>query len=347
MEKYILNETPVRTSNNFGINNIEVNMDIPQYKEFVRFDMYVPELEKIKWELNSKIESTNKLGIQRKTNYSVKVIVPENTKIEYPIKLKFELDQDNEFLVENIEIILEKNALANFEILYTSDEENDVYYHNGELTVRLQENATSKITLTNILPSYADNLYSIQNELAKNSKLEYIISELGGKNKISNYYSKLIGDNSKNYINMIYLGKEKELIDINYNIETYGKETKTIMNVQGAITDSCKKNFKGTIDFKQGAKKSVGKENENCMILSPNAKSKSLPMLLCHEEDVEGEHGVSSGKLDENKLFYIMTKGISYEDAKKLIIKANFNDIIKNIEDEELKNMIEEQIGKL
>ena len=62
MKKYILNETPVRTSNNFGINNIEVEMNIPQYKEFVRFDIYVPELEKIKSELNGKIESTNKIG---------------------------------------------------------------------------------------------------------------------------------------------------------------------------------------------------------------------------------------------------------------------------------------------
>ena len=347
MEKYILNETPVRTSNNFGINNIEVEMNIPQYKEFERFDIYVPELEKINCELNGKTKSTNKIGIARDTNYSVKITVPENTKIENPIKLKFELDEDNNFLVENIQIILEKNASANFEILYNSEEYNDTYHHNGELNLILQENSTAKMTVTNMLPENADNLYGIQNELYENSKLEYIISELGGKNKISNYYSKLIGNNSKNYINMIYLGKEKDLIDINYNIETYGKNSIVQMNIQGAITDSCKKNFKGTIDFKQGAKKSVGKENENCMMLSPNAKSKSLPMLLCHEEDVEGEHGVSSGKLDESKLFYIMTRGISYEEARRLIIKANFNEIIKNIENEEIKSIIEEQIDQI
>ena len=73
------------------------------------------------------------------------------------------------------------------------------------------------------------------------------------------------------------------------------------------------------------------------MILSNASKSKSLPILLCQEENVEGEHGVSSGKIDESKIFYIMTKGISYKDAKKLIVKANFNKIIKEIEYEDLR----------
>lgn len=346
-KKYILNETPVRTSNNFNINNIEVDLDIPEYKEFVNFDLYTPELEEIHVDINKGIKSTNKIGIERKSNYTVKITIPENRNIIYPIRLKFELDEDYDFLVENIEIILEKNSSANFELLYTTEEYSDIYYHNGELNVKLQENAKGKILVSNILENNADNLYSIENELGTNSELKYTIIDIGGKNKISRYNSKLMGDNSKNYLNMIYLGKEKDIIDINYNMEAYGKNSNVIMNVQGAITGESKKNFKGIIDFKQGSKKSVGKENENCMILSPTSKSKSLPMLLCHEEDVEGEHGVSSGKIDENKLFYVMTKGISYKDARKLIIKANFSDILENIEDEEIKNIIEEKIDKI
>ena len=82
------------------------------------------------------------------------------------------------------------------------------------------------------------------------------------------------------------------------------------------------------------------------MILSDNARSKSLPMLLCHEEDVEGEHGVSSGKLDDKKIFYIMTKGISYNEAKRLIVKANFNKIINELDDVKLAYYINEMINE-
>ena len=83
------------------------------------------------------------------------------------------------------------------------------------------------------------------------------------------------------------------------------------------------------------------------MILSKDATSKSLPMLLCHEEDVEGEHGVSCGKIDEKKLFYIMTKGINYKKEKKLIIKANFSGILEKIDDDELKDIVDNEISKI
>ena len=62
--------------------------------------------------------------------------------------------------------------------------------------------------------------------------------------------------------------------------------------------------------------------------------------MLCHEEDVIGSHGVSSGKVDEDKLFYIMTHGYSKKEAEKLIVMANFSKILSNILDEEIREKI-------
>ena len=348
MEKYILNETPVRTANNFGINNIELILDVPKmHKEFENFSIETDDIDKIKFEisLDNVTQSENRIGLERRINKTVKIIIPENVQVEENIKLEFELDDENELLIENIEIILEKNSSANFQIVYTSSNLEEAF-HSGELNINLKENANAKVVVANLVKN-TNNFYEMKNILEKNSILNYTIAEIGGNNKISNYFSQLKGENAENLLNVIYLGKEKETIDINYNIETYGERAKAYINVQGAINDYAKKNFKGTIDFKEGSKKAIGKENENCMILSPYAKSKSLPMLLCHEEEVEGEHGVASGRIDENKLFYIMTKGISYEDARKLIIKANFNDIIRKINDESLEKLIDEEINKI
>lgn len=348
MEKYILNETPVRTANNFGINNIELILDVPKIcKEFENFSIETDDIDKIKFEISSEniTQSENRIGLERRINKTVKVIIPENVQVEENIKLEFELDDENKLLIENIEIILEKNSSANFQILYTSSNLEEAF-HSGELNINLKENAKAKVVIANLVKN-TNNFYEMKNILEKNSTLNYTIAEIGGNNKISNYFSQLKGENAENLLNVIYLGKEKETIDINYNIETYGERAKAYINVQGAINDYAKKNFKGTIDFKKGSKKAIGKENENCMILSPYAKSKSLPMLLCHEEEVEGEHGVASGKIDKNKLFYIMTKGISYEDARKLIVKANFNDIIRKINDESLEKLIDEEINKI
>ena len=70
------------------------------------------------------------------------------------------------------------------------------------------------------------------------------------------------------------------------------------------------------------------------MILSPKVKAKALPLLLCEEDDVSGEHAAASGKIDEDKLFYLMSRGLDYNDARRVIIEGAFNPNIDKIEDE-------------
>ena len=82
------------------------------------------------------------------------------------------------------------------------------------------------------------------------------------------------------------------------------------------------------------------------MLLSDTAKSLALPMLLCSEEDVEGNHSSSAGKVGEKELFYIMSRGFEYKDAMKLMVRAKFNNILENIKDEEVKNEILYEIDK-
>ena len=105
-----------------------------------------------------------------------------------------------------------------------------------------------------------------------------------------------------------------------------------------------KKHFKGTIDFKKGCKKAKGNENENCMLLSTDAKSLALPMLLCSEEDVDGNHSTSTGKFGEKELFYIMSRGFELKEAQKLMVRAKFNQILEQIDNQELREEILQEI---
>ena len=82
------------------------------------------------------------------------------------------------------------------------------------------------------------------------------------------------------------------------------------------------------------------------MLLSNTAKSKALPMLLCTESDVEGNHSTASGKANNDILFYIMSRGICYKDAIKMIVRARFNNIIETIPDEDLKTEILSKIDE-
>ena len=67
-------------------------------------------------------------------------------------------------------------------------------------------------------------------------------------------------------------------------------------------------------------------------------------MLLCSEEDVEGAHSSSAGKVGEKELFYIMSRGFNLKEAQKLLVRANFNKILDNIKNDELKEKILKEI---
>ena len=219
-------------------------------------------------------------------------------------------------------------------------------FHNGLIRVFAQENSNIHIIFLNLLNNKSNNFVSIENKLEKSSNIDYTIVDFGGKNSITNYYSNLIGDSSNNTLNSIYLGRENQLFDLNYIGELRGQKSNINIEVQGALKDNAQKHFKGTIDFKKGCKKAKGNENESCMLLSDTAKSMALPMLLCSEEDVEGNHSTSSGKIGKKELFYIMSRGFELKEARKLMVRAKFNKILENITNEAIKEEIFEEIDK-
>ncbi len=345
MEKLKVNDTPVRTARNFKINNIEVELDLPEkIAEFKNVEI-INDKSIIDNEVSNTSLTYGTGKILEELNYETansKIRIQTSNKKEN-IKIRYNFDDNNLNLINQIEIIA--NGDTNVIIEYKS-QTSQKCLHNGIIRTIVNENAKLNVTIVNLLNENSDNFEAIENRLEKNSKVNYTIIDIGGKTSISNYYSNIIGENADNDLKSIYLGIGEQRKDINYIAELRGTKTNIDIDVQGALKDEAKKNFKGTIDFKKGSKKAKGNENEYCMLLSDKAKSIALPMLLCTEEDVEGNHSNASGKVDEKQLFYIMTRGISYKEAVKLIVKSKFKKIIERILDEELKDEILGEIDK-
>lgn len=344
MENLKLNETPVRTSRNFLINNIKLeNVVIPEKLEMFQ-NVMVTGTESFnkdinKQHLNYGLSEELEGNVFYKANSQIAINVKENDNI----KVTYDFDDDNLQLVNQIDIYATGNA--NIIIEYKSST-NKECFHNGVIKVFAKENAKLNITVINLLNSNSEHFEAMENILEDNSDLNYTIIDIGGKNSIQNYYSNIIGKSAKNDLKTIYLGSENQIKDINYIAELRGQKSFVDIDVQGALKENAKKNFKGTIDFKKGCKKAKGNENEFCMLLSEEAKSLALPMLLCTEDDVEGNHSTASGKVDKEQLFYIMTRGLSYKEAVKLIVRANFNKTIERILDEEVKQNIIKEIDE-
>ncbi len=352
MKEINLNETPVRTSRNFNINNITLE-DVSIVEKFREFNTF-----KINNNNNGKAEISEetkpiklKYGLNDKlTNEviqyaNVKQKINIENKVNKEIDLEFNLNKENSQLIENVEIVANEDTKSTIILKYEGDEDTKSY-HNGIITVNAKKNSKLNIIIVNLINIYSNNFLSIQNDIEENAKVNYIIVDLGGKNSITNYYSNITGKNAMNNLNTIYLGKQNQVFDLNYIGELKSEKSNIDIEVQGVLKDNAKKHFKGTIDFKKGCKKAIGNENEYCMLLSNTAKSIALPMLLCTEEDVTGNHSTASGKVDEQELFYIMSRGISYKEAIKLIVRAKFNKIIQKIDNEELKQEILENVDR-
>ena len=337
MEELILNETPVRTSNNFRINNISVeNVTLPTKKEiFNNIDIKQNSFECTTITNNPFVYGTGKVledNINNFANHCLKMQGKGNLIITY------NFDDNNTTLII-------ADGDSNILIIYKSNTDKKCF-HNGKIKLISKENAKVDIAIVNLLNNNSDHFEEMENELYADSTVNYTIIDIGGKNSITNYYSNAKGEKSVNKLQTVYLGIENQLKDLNYVAHLNGEKTVVNIDVQGALKDTAKKNFKGTLDFKKGCKKAKGDENEFCMLLSDKAKSIALPMLLCTEDDVEGNHSTASGKVDANDLFYIMSRGIEYKEAIKLIVRARFHKIIENIKDEDIKQEILQEIDR-
>ena len=345
MEILKLNETPVRTARNFNINNIKLeNINIPEKIEKFSNINIINNNSKV--EIDSIIDNSNIVyglneffsnQVEKDSNQKIRLNI--NSKINKETRIEYKFDKENNTLIDNIQIIANENTKSTIIIKYFMEEDLEIF-HNGIINVIAKNGAELDIVIINLTTIKSNNFIAIQNTLKENSKINYCIIDLGGKNSITNYYSKLEGKLAINNVNTIYLGKENQLFDLNYIAELNGEKTNINIEVQGALKDNAKKHFKGTIDFKKGCKKAKGNENEACVLLSDTAKSIALPMLLCSEEDVEGNHSTSAGKISEKELFYIMSRGFSLKEAMKLMVKAKFNKILENIKNEEIKEQI-------
>ena len=98
--------------------------------------------------------------------------------------------------------------------------------------------------------------------------------------------------------------------------------------------DSARKVFRGSIDFKNGSDGSVGSENETVLMLGDNVVNKTIPLILCAEENVEGTHGATIGELDDATLFYFESRGIGKNEAENIMARAAIERLIRLAADE-------------
>ena len=182
-------------------------------------------------------------------------------------------------------------------------------------------------------------------ECDDSAKIEVTQIELGGSKVYAQVKNELDGYESRFKSDTAYITENGQILDMNYVVNHHGAKTDTKMIVKGVVGDAALKVYRGTIDFKRGCTDATGDEQEETLLMSKTAVNKSIPMILCDEENVAGTHGATLGRLGADELFYMQSRGISEEEAKLMMKKAKVLSIASLIPSDAVREKIENFLG--
>ena len=128
--------------------------------------------------------------------------------------------------------------------------------------------------------------------------------------------------------------------EIKTNINHFGENTKSYQLIKNVLNNNSKAVYQGKIFVNSKAQKTDGYQLSKALLLNENTDFYAKPELEIYADDVKCSHGSTSGNLDEDALFYLMSRGLSYKQSKKLLINGFLLDVVEKITDLEIKNLI-------
>ena len=245
----------------------------------------------------------------------------------------------------NFQLNFELEENSSIKIINLSDDNSEKNFINNLFNFNLGKNAIlknykiDKKSNTNIKYDYSSITQkenSISETFIFSSGSDYI------KNEVS---CNLEGQYSSAFINGIHLLSKNKHHEIRTNTNHLYENTKSYQLIKSVIDDSSKSVYQGKIYVDSKAQKTDGYQLSKAVLLNEQAEFNAKPELEIYADDVKCSHGSASGSLDEDSIFYLMSRGLDQKTAKKLLINGFLLDVVEKITDEEIKKLLKNMIG--
>ena len=178
------------------------------------------------------------------------------------------------------------------------------------------------------------HLESVGLEIHQDAAVDVKQYALGGSTIGLGLTANLVGAQARLDLNNRYHATHEETLDINHLVRMRGTSTRALLTESGVLNEAAKKTLRATIDLVRGAKDAQGNEIETVMILGDDVVNKTMPAILCDEDDVAGNHGATIGSVSPEQLDYLAARGLSHQAAEQMFIRALFEDAIINAPEE-------------
>ncbi len=264
--------------------------------------------------------------------------VPAHTKREEPIVVAVSAAQNQ---CANTGVIVREGAEATVVIAAFAGDAGDSGANDDALPTsaaltRIVVEAGAKLHLIEMLGvnEGQQHLESIGLEIHQDAAVDVKQYALGGSTIGLGLTANLVGARARLDLNNRYHATHEETLDINHLVRMRGTSTRAQLTESGVLNEAAKKTLRATIDLVRGAKDAQGNEIETVMILGDDVVNKTMPVILCDEDDVAGNHGATIGSVSPEQLDYLAARGLSRQAAEQLFIRALFEDAIINAPEE-------------
>ncbi len=298
-------------------------------------------------EIINKFENNNSLSDLNSafTNKSFKIVLKKGYQLSKPLiiyhttnskiwskninlRLDFELQEDSSLrLIDLFNDTSEKNFLN---IFYNFDLKENAILKNYKIDKI--ENKNIKYSFNNI-------------EQNKNTISETFILSSGSnffKNEVN---CNLKGEHSSAFVNGIFSLDKNKHHEIRTTVNHLTENTKSYQLIKSVLEDSSKAAYQGKIFVNSDAQKTDGYQLSKAILLNKDSEFNAKPELEIYADDVKCSHGSASGSLNEDSIFYLMSRGLNYNQARELLINGFLLDVVEKITDSEIKNLIKNMIG--
>lgn len=236
---------------------------------------------------------------------------------------------------KDIKINFHNNCHVNLTSIFSKGESNISYILGNSTYLNefvIVEDDNIDLVINKKITQSKDSVYEVSNGVFSDANVD------------ANIVVDLDGINAKALHNVALIARNDNKKHFNVTINNNEKMTIGELNNFGVVKDSASVIFNGTGFIKKGASLSQAHQESKIITFDPNVQAQANPFLIIDEADVEASHAAAVGKMDEEQLYYIQSRGINYDDASKLITYGYLKPILNKINDKKLKEKLEKLI---
>jgi Fe-S cluster assembly protein SufD len=280
------------------------------------------------------------------TEEGVLVYVPKGVQLEQPLHSVLWSSAIGKATMDRILIVVEDGASATYLHENASSTEEGEAVHVGIVEIILGKNSSLKFVEIQNLGQHVWNFSHERAHIGKDARLDWIFGAVGSHltKTFSDMY--MMGEGSQGRMSGFYIADKDQHLDHDTQQNHMAANTTSDLLFKGALLDQSRSVWQGMIYVAPGAQKTDGYQANRNLILSKEARADSIPGLEILADDVRCTHGATVGQLEEEPIFYLMSRGLPRAEAERLVIDGFFSPIMERVPFEGVRNRFKDMIDR-